>query len=134
MENLLQIVAAACVASLVGGMVFFPTVVAPSVFKSLDMDRAGAFLRSMFPRYYAYIIVLSGIGGAAMYQATVPSLVMGAIAVSTLWVRQSLMPSINAARDRNDEAAFKRGHMLSVVINMAQLVALVWIGVGLLQP
>ena len=51
------------------------------------------------------------------------------IALSTLWVRQILVPKINAHRDAefagDAEAGkrFERGHKLSVQINMAQLLA-----------
>ena len=66
------------VACLLGGMLFFPSVVAPVVFKALPEEQAGAFLRAMFPRYYSFIIVLgvaacvsyalaeSGSGGSAL--------------------------------------------------------------------
>ncbi|MEE3110181.1 MAG: DUF4149 domain-containing protein, partial [Pseudomonadota bacterium] len=35
-----------------GGLLFFPAVVAPTVFKSLPEAEAGHFLRALFPRYY----------------------------------------------------------------------------------
>ena len=49
----------ALVLMLLGAMLFFPSVVAPVVFTSLPEAQAGAFLRSMFPRYYAFMIALS---------------------------------------------------------------------------
>ena len=55
------------------------------------------------------------------------------VALSTLWVRQSLVPRINALRDAElggDDAAgarFARLHRLSVVINMIQLAALLFL-------
>ena len=121
---------------LLGGMVFFPSVVAPVVFRSLAEAQAGAFLRAMFPRYYLYMIVLS-LAASALYQlsegavVSVPALVCLGVGLSTLWVRQGLLPRINAARDAqlagdtNAGEAFDRGHRLSVAINMVQLVLLV---------
>jgi len=64
------------------------------------------------------------------YQAAIVCLLVG---VSTLWVRQWLMPRINTARDAqlagDTEAGrrFDRDHKLSVGINMVQLVLLVGI-------
>ena len=55
------------------------------------------------------------------------------ITVSTLWIRQWLVPRINALRDRElsgDVSAgkeFARLHRLSVAINMLQLLALLGI-------
>ena len=132
MDQIAFIAGAAAVGILIGGMVFFPSVVAPSVFASLDADKAGAFLRSMFPRYYAFMIIASLIAAVALYAIPTAVLLMSLIAVSTLWVRQSLMPSINLARDEGREGDFKKKHLISVAINMVQLVLAIWVGVNLL--
>ena len=127
------------VACLLGGMLFFPSVVAPVVFKALPEEQAGTFLRAMFPRYYSFIIVLgvaacvsyalaeSGSGGSVL----APTVgITGLLVVSTLWVKQSLLPKINAARDAelagdaSAGASFNTMHRLSVVINMVQLLVL----------
>ena len=125
----------AVVLLLLGGMLFFPIVVAPIVFTSLPEVEAGHFLRSMFPRYYLFMITLSALA-FALYQVgvglvlSVPATVCFGVALSTLWVRQSLVPRINDARDAQlsgDATAgtrFDSGHKLSVTINMLQLVGL----------
>lgn len=126
----------AMVLMLLGGMVFFPIVVAPIVFTSLPEVEAGQFLRSMFPRYYLFMIVFSVLAFVFYQTASGPALDLSAtvcllVALSTLWVRQSLVPRINNARDAqlsgDSEAGarFDRGHKLSVTINMVQLVGLV---------
>ena len=128
----------ALVLMLLGAMLFFPSVVAPVVFTSLPEAQAGAFLRSMFPRYYAFMIALSLIAALlflvfsdeSAYQAAIVCLFVG---VSTVWVRQWLMPRINTARDAqlagDTEAGrrFDRDHKLSVGINLLQLILLVGI-------
>ena len=127
------------VACLVGGMLFFPSVVAPVVFKALPEEQAGAFLRVMFPRYYSFIIVL-GVAACVSYalaesgargSVLAPTVGISALVVaSTLWVKQFLLPKINAARDAelagdaSAGASFNTMHRLSVVINMVQLLAL----------
>jgi hypothetical protein len=128
----------ALVLMLLGAMLFFPSVVAPVVFTSLPEAQAGAFLRSMFPRYYAFMIALSLIAALLFLvdsnqSAFLATLVCLFVGVSTLWVRQWLLPRINAARDAqlagDTEAGrrFDRDHKLSVGINMVQLVLLVGI-------
>jgi len=131
-------IANALVLMLLGAMLFFPSVVAPVVFTSLPEAQAGVFLRSMFPRYYAFMIALSLIAALlflvandeSTYQAAIVCLFVG---LSTLWVRQWLLPRINTTRDAqlagDVEAGrrFDRDHKLSVGINMVQLVLLVGI-------
>ena len=126
----------ALVLMLLGAMLFFPSVVAPVVFTSLPEAQAGAFLRSMFPRYYAFMIALSLIAALlflvvsdeSAYQAATVCLFVG---LSTLWVRQWLLPRINAARDAQlagdteGGRRFDRDHKLSVGINLLQLFLLV---------
>lgn len=127
---ILDVMTDVLLATLFGGMVFFPSVVAPLVFRVLDTDDAGRFLRALFPRYYAFVIATSGLAafGAALANLG-HGLVLLLVAVSTLVVRQWLVPRINGWRDRSragDEAAtvyFDRGHRLSVWINMAQMIA-----------
>lgn len=123
-------------ALLLGGMVFFALVVAPTVFSALAAEPAGQFLRSLFPRYYLYLIVLSAPLAVALLPASGGAAAsFGGVTLSTLWVRQRLMPRINRARDqmlegdRHARALFARGHRLSVIINMLQLlVVVVWWG------
>lgn len=117
-------------AALFGGMVFFPAVVAPLVFRTLDEASAGRFLRALFPRYYAFMIATAGAAGLLVLFAAEESwraLVLLSIAASTLAVRQLLVPRLNAWRDAElagDAAAARRfaiGHRASVLVNVAQL-------------
>ncbi|MEM9172687.1 MAG: DUF4149 domain-containing protein [Pseudomonadota bacterium] len=112
---------------LLGGMVFFPAVVAPNVFRALEPEPAGRFLRTLFPAYYVFIIVCSLIAAATLYQQPTLAIGFGVVALTTLWVRQWLVPKINGYRDAQlagDTAAgtqFANGHRLSVVINLLQM-------------
>ena len=120
------------VAATLGAMLFFAVGVAPTVFQALPIEQAGLFLRKLFPRYYLALIVGSGVAGC-LWISSVP-LAAGTcllIAVSTLWIRQSLVPRINQLRDAElagDAAAgtrFAMLHRVSVIINIVQLLALV---------
>ncbi len=120
------------VAATLGAMLFFAVGVAPAVFQALPIEQAGQFLRKLFPRYYLALIVGSGVAGCLWISST--PLAAGTcllIAVSTLWIRQRLVPRINQVRDAElagDNAAgarFATLHRVSVIINMAQLLALV---------
>ena len=130
----MEVVALYVIAGTLGAMLFFAIGVAPTVFQALPAEQAGLFLRKLFPRYYLSLIVGSTAGGL-LWLGTQPlaSGVCLLIALSTLWIRQWLVPRINALRDRElsgDVSAgeeFARLHRLSVVINMVQLLALLGI-------
>lgn len=117
-------------ALLLGGMVFFAAVVAPLVFTRLPPEWAGRFIRQLFPRYYLWLIGTAGLAALALAPSRpADALAMALIAALTVWLRQGLMPRINRLSDAaqaGDAAAkprFDRAHRLSVLLNMAQLVA-----------
>lgn len=115
---------------LFGSIVFFSGGTAPVVFRVLDEQSAGRFLRTLFPRYFLVIFIASAVA-AAGFAATRPldAAIMAAVALGAAFSRQVLVPRINAARDRElagDEAAgrtFSRLHRTSVAINLLQLAA-----------
>ncbi|MCR9221040.1 MAG: DUF4149 domain-containing protein [Alphaproteobacteria bacterium] len=119
-------------AALLGAMLFFAAIVAPSVFRFLEGEAAQRFLRGIFPRYYvaglAVALLAAAAAGAADDWAAAGLLaaVAGGFGVS----RWGLVDRINAARDADltgDAAAgarFKALHRASVLINLAQMLAL----------
>ncbi|MEM1086625.1 MAG: DUF4149 domain-containing protein [Pseudomonadota bacterium] len=131
MQDIIATLAIVTSGTLFGAMVFFPSVVAPNVFRVLDEDTGGAFLRRLFPAYYVFIIVLSGL--TAVFAMSHPFLAIGfaVVAISTLLVRQLLLPRLNAWRDQGkagDAAAQKKfdgGHRFSVIVNLAQMLFVV---------
>jgi heme A synthase len=107
-----------------GTIIFFSAVVAPTVFKSLDEREAGVFLRAFFPKYYIFGIVLGVISIIYLLFSPVHSHLLYSImamTVLTILGRMSI-PIINKARDTNNEQAFKRYHLISVIMNVLTLV------------
>ena len=107
-----------------GTIIFFSAVVAPTVFKSLDEKDAGVFLRAFFPKYYIFGIVLGVISIIYLLLNPVHSHLLYSIIAMTLLTilgRMSI-PIINKARDTNNEQAFKRYHLISVMMNVLTLV------------
>jgi hypothetical protein len=118
-------------AALVGGMLFFGAVMAPLVFTKLPPDIAGPFIRTAFPRYYAFIIVSAVIGalGLLLRGQGISAIVLLLIVVLTFWLWFWLIPHLNALRDAGNTAGFNRGHRLSVWLNAVELItALVLLG------
>ena len=111
--------------ALVGGMVFFGAVMAPLVFTKLPPEVSGPFIRATFPRYYAYIVVASAVGlaGLLLRGQWAMAVVAAIIAGVTLWLWLGWMPHLNMLRDTGQQAAFARGHRISVWVNGAELIA-----------
>jgi Domain of unknown function (DUF4149) len=113
---------------LFGGMTLYSFGFAPLIFSTLPADGAGKMLRQAFPRYYIFVILTALIAALALWsQDRVGAGVMAATAVAGIIARQFLMPMMNLLRDRGEIRYFKRAHYLSVVINMLQLVAVVFV-------
>jgi hypothetical protein len=117
---------------LLGSMVFFAAITAPTVFAFLPDDARGPYLRGIFPRYYAWGIAVAAIAAVLAVPAdTVSAAILGIVTMAFLAVRQALLPRINLARkgradgDEAAKAAFAKLHRLSVLINLAQMLALV---------
>ena len=107
-----------------GTIIFFSAVVAPTVFKSLDERDAGVFLRAFFPKYYIFGIILGVISIIYLVFNPVHNHLLYSILAMTLLTilgRMSI-PIINKARDTNNEQAFKRYHLISVMMNVLTLV------------
>lgn len=114
-------------------MVFFAAVVAPTVFRSLDGGNAGAFLRTLFPRYYLWGMVLSLANLlVCLLHSPKGAVLMALVLAGFAYARQMLIPAINDARDKwletdspGDKARFNALHRRSVIINVAQMAMLV---------
>ena len=105
-------------------MIFFPIVVATSVFKVLDEKQSSKFLRIFFPKYYLFGLVLSmfGLILSIIQNYTLAISIFVFLIISFLFSRQILMPIINKAKDEKKEEKFNKLHKFSVFINFVQMV------------
>ena len=116
-------------------MIFFPLVVATSVFKVLDEKQSSKFLRIFFPKYYLYGFVLSAIGVSLSiyYENKLSMLIFLLIVFGFVFSRQVLMPLINKSKDLEDESKFKKLHKFSVFINFLQIIGCIFLLVTYLK-
>ncbi len=110
-------------------MIFFPLVVATSVFKVLDDKQSSKFLRIFFPKYYLYGFALSFLGVifSIYFENKLSILIYSLIMFGFLFSRQILMPLVNKAKDLNNEKKFNKLHKLSVFINFLQIIGCVFL-------
>jgi len=110
-------------AAILSFMIFFPVVVATSVFKVLDEKQSSKFLRIFFPKYYLFGLILSltGLIIAIFDKNNMSIIIFLLIIIGFLFSRQFLMPIINKAKDNNNEKKFNILHRVSVLINFIQI-------------
>jgi len=106
MENLIQNILAICL----GIMIFFSFVLAPMIFKILDAENAGKFVRKIFPYYYFVNLVFLLIAIILFFVISSISIkfyITLALAISFIFAQFILMPLINKLKDNNEEKKFK---------------------------
>lgn len=117
---------------LFGGMALYSFGFAAFLFTALPANIAGATLRRAFPLFYFFVIGSAALGSAFVWSHNVSAgILLALIAVTTVPLRQILMPAINAATDSGQRQRFKWLHALSVVITLAHIVAAGYVLVSL---
>jgi hypothetical protein len=114
-------------AAILSFMIFFPAVVATSIFKVLDEKASSKFLRIFFPKYYLFGFILSCLGllTSILKQDKISLFFFIFISLSFIFSKQILMPMINKAKDESKEIKFNKLHKLSVFINLLQIISCV---------
>ena len=126
MENLIQNI----LAINLGMMIFFSFVLAPMIFKLLDAENAGKFVRKIFPYYYFVNLIFLSI--AVILFIIISSLGLSfyitlSLAITFVFAQFILMPIINKFKDNNEEKKFKYAHGTSVLINFIQMIGLIYL-------
>ena len=111
-----------------GAMLFFSFVIAPTIFRVLDENYARKFIRKIFPLYYSFCLIILFITSLiyiyffpVSYEFYILLFLVILFSIS-LFV---LMPMINKFRDNKLEKKFKIAHTMSVLINLIQMIGLV---------
>ncbi|MEM6460420.1 MAG: DUF4149 domain-containing protein [Pseudomonadota bacterium] len=109
-------------ALLFGGMVLYSFGFAAFVFTALPAETASPLIRKAFPHFYSFVLVVSLAAGLVAFRSDwVSSTILIAIAVTTVYARQILMPAINRATDTGAKSRFKLLHSFSVVITLCHI-------------
>ena len=103
-----------------GIIVFQSAVVAPLVFTQLKNGASGAFLRTLFPRFF---LILAGLGLAmgitSQLAGFTAGAILGGLALGFALLAYALIPPTNRARDEGRTDSFKRLHLASVLLTLA---------------
>ena len=114
---------------LICGVILFQTaIIAPSIFRVLSPENAGPFLRTIFPKLFMFVAILSLVG---LVLSLISSNMFGLIvffgSLLFMLICYFIVPMTNRARDEGNNNAFKRLHTVSVVLTMLVLLSnLLW--------
>ena len=120
-------------AALAGTMIFFVSVITPTVFKTLSNEYSSKFLRSIFPRMFLFGFILSFLSAIVSFYSGyfLEFYVLTIVSILFLINRNLITPKINFYRDREiegDEKAkkyFKLLHLLSVIFFITNFVIII---------
>jgi len=118
------------ISGLICGVILFQTaIIAPSIFKVLSPDNAGPFLRTIFPKLFMFVAVLSLAGFVlSLISSNTSGLIVFFGSLLFMLICYYIVPMTNRARDAGNDNAFKRLHTVSVVLTMIVLLSnLLWI-------
>ena len=115
-------------ALLFGGMTLYSFGFAAFLFTALPAKTAGETLRRAFPWFYVFVMATAALAALFWWPHSATfAAVMAAVAVSTVPLRQLLMPAINRATDAGQRRRFQWLHGLSVVVTLGHIAAAGWL-------
>jgi hypothetical protein len=115
---------------MVGIMLFFTVVVAPTVFKVLPVEWSSKYVRNFFPKYYACLGLITT---ACIFTAPdgTSQILLAICTLLFAYTLSYLTGKINEAKDLGQNRRFQVLHGISVVINLFQLITFIYLLVKL---
>ena len=117
---------------LLGSLLFFSAIIAPTIFKTLDAKNSRIIIRNIFPKLYTWsIIICSLLFFSTLFFSFNLAILSFIILLFYIFGRQFLMPKINFLSDNNENKKFAFYHSISVTIFIIQILALFFISLRL---
>ena len=110
---------------IVGAIILQVAIVAPSMFRTLDLDNFGKAIRAIWPKFFAMIAILGFLSLAVVYLDGDLSIYHSAIAISSIVLASTcyaIIPATNRATDTGDHKTFKILHRISVSFTIILLI------------
>ena len=109
---------------IVGFIILQTAIVAPTLFKKLDMGNFGKVIRALWPKFFLFLTVFGAATLASVYYEENPKNAHYIIAgLTTLFalVCYLMIPATNKATDEGNQKLFNILHKLSVYLTVAIL-------------
>ena len=110
---------------IVGAIILQVAIIAPSMFRTLDMDNFGKAIRAIWPKFFAMIAVLGVLSFAVVYlngELSIYHSVVAILSVILASVCYVIIPATNRATDDGDHKTFKILHRISVSFTIILLI------------
>ena len=110
---------------IVGAIILQVAIIAPSMFRTLDIDNFGKAIRAIWPKFFAMIAVLGVLSFAVVYLNGELSIYHSVIAMSSVILASicyAIIPATNRATDNGDHKTFKILHRISVSFTIILLI------------
>lgn len=110
---------------IVGAIILQVAIIAPSMFRTLDMDNFGKAIRAIWPKFFAMIAVLGALSFAVVYlngELSIYHSVIAILSVILASICYAIIPATNRATDNGDHKTFKILHRISVSFTIILLV------------
>ena len=108
---------------IVGIIIFQTSVIAPSVFKTINSEETSKFLRIIFPKFFILIFALGAMSLTAelLYEKNISTISISVLTVLMALLCYIIIPSTNSATDEGDKKKFKKLHSISVFTTLGIL-------------
>ena len=110
---------------IVGAIILQVAIIAPSMFRTLDMDNFGKAIRAIWPKFFAMIAVLGVLSFAVVYlngELSIYHSVIAILSVILASICYAIIPATNRATDNGDHKTFKILHRISVSFTIILLI------------
>lgn len=111
---------------IVGFILLQTAIIAPTLFKKLDIKDFGVVIRALWPKFFICLTVLGFASVVDLYFHDDPSVIHYGIAGSTALfalICYLIIPATNRATDEGNEKLFKILHKVSVYLTVIILLA-----------
>ena len=110
---------------IVGAILLQVAIVAPSMFRTLDLANFGKAIRAIWPKFFAMIAILGMLSLITVYRSDDLSIYHTLIAVVSVILAiicYAIIPATNRATDSDDKKTFKLLHRISVSFTVILLI------------
>lgn len=109
---------------IVGIILLQTSIVAPTLFKKLNIEDFGRAIRALWPKFFIMLAILGGASLVSLYFEHDPTIAQYAISGSTTLfalICYAIIPATNRATDEGNQKKFNLLHKISVYLTVVML-------------
>jgi len=110
---------------IVGIVLLQTSIIAPTLFKKLDLKEFGIVIRALWPKFFIFLSILGGLTIISLYFDGETSIIQFSIAIATTLfalICYLIIPATNRATDEGNDKLFNILHKISVYLTVLILI------------